>query len=70
MNADAFAHEIIVDVLNNSLQAQAKKILMNCDLLVYKVKTVKRGNVDLKTLLNNAEEAAKVKKNQQENPEA
>lgn len=69
MPADAFAHEIIIDLLNSELEAHAKKVLMNCKLMVYKVKTVKKGSIDLKQLLSNVEENQK-KKVHEENPEA
>ena len=69
MTADALAHEIIVDLLNGELEKVASTVLMNCKLMVTKVKTIRRGNVDVATLKKNADEANRQKVNK-ENPEA
>lgn len=69
MTADAFAHEIIVDLLNGELEKVANQVLLNCKLMITKVKTVRRGNVDLAALKKNADEATRQKVNK-ENPEA
>lgn len=69
MTADALAHEIIVDLLNGELEKVANQVLLNCKLMITKVKTVRRGNVDIAALKKGAEEANRQKVNK-ENPEA
>lgn len=69
MTADAFAHEIIVDLLNGELEKVAGQVLMNCKLLITKVKTVRKGNVDLAALKKEADDIHRQKINK-ENPEA
>lgn len=69
MTSDALAHEIIVDLMNGQLEKVASQVLMNSQLLITKVKTIKRGNIDIAALRKNAESANRQKANQ-ENPEA
>ncbi len=56
-------------MLNQNFEKLAQKVIPNCKLQCYKVKTVKRGAVDYKQLMSSINETQRQKENQ-ENPEA
>lgn len=67
VKADTFAHEVLTDSINSRLENVASKVIIGAKLQVFKLKTVKRGNIDIKGL---AQQAKQVELTNEENPEA
>lgn len=63
LSGDNLAHEIISDILNQNLEKIAQKVIPNCKLQCYKVKTIKRGAVDYKKLMSSINETTRNKVN-------
>ena len=55
--SDTFAFEIITSSVNTLLEKVANTVIPGCKLQVYKMKTVKRGNVDMQKLLKEAKDS-------------
>ncbi len=71
VSGNNLAFEVITNVIDTKLEKLAQTVLPGCRLQVYKMKTVKRGNVDLKALVKDATDAQKqVETLKSENPEA
>lgn len=54
VKADTFAHEVLTDSINSRLETVAGKVIIGSKLQVFKLKTVKRGNIDIKGLAQQA----------------
>jgi len=70
VTGDSLAHEAITGVLDSRLEKLAHKVIPGVKLQVYKMKTVKRGVVDAKKLLKEAQDNAVNVQLAQESPEA
>ena len=70
LTGDNLAHEVITNVLGSRLEKLAHKVIPGVKLQVYKMKTVKRGVVDLKKLLKEANNSMEQAKVLEENPNA
>ena len=70
VSGDSLAHEVITNVLDNRLEKAAHKVIPGVKLQIYKMKTIKRGTVDVKKLLKEAKDMAVVAQTQDESPEA
>ena len=58
-NSDDFAYEAISGVLNTKLEKSASEVIPEIKLQISKIKTVKRGNVDLRKVFEGAQATMK-----------
>lgn len=70
VTGDSLAHEVITNVLDMRLEKIAHKVIPGVKLQIYKMKTIKRGLVDAKKLLKEAQDNAVQVQVNQESPEA
>jgi small subunit ribosomal protein S3Ae len=70
ITGDNLAHEVITGVMDTRLEKLAQKVIPGVKLQIYKMKTVKRGVVDVKQLLKDAQENATNLQVAEESPEA
>ena len=70
ITGDSLAHEVITNVMDSRLEKLAQKVIPGVKLQIYKMKTIKRGVVDLKKLLTEAKNNAELMKALDESPEA
>lgn len=58
--ADDFAYEVITGVMNSRFEKKAQEVIPEVKLQISKLKTVKRGAVDVRKLLENAKQVVNV----------
>lgn len=71
VSGNNLAYEVITNVMDKRLEEVAQKVLPGCKLQVYKMKTIKRGTIDMKKVLKDAQEGVNDEiKELEENPDA
>ena len=56
VTGDKLAHEVITNVVDSRLEKLANKVIPGVKLQIYKMKTIKRGVIDAKQLLKEAQD--------------